>query len=89
VRIGIKDQAAVRDAAAGPVRVRLVAAERRGVLAVPVAALVALAEGGFGVEVVAGDNRRYVAVQTGLFADGRAEVTGAGLRPGVLVVVPK
>jgi hypothetical protein len=59
------------------------------VLTVPVAALVALAEGGFGVEVVAGDSRRYVAVEAGLFADGRAEVTGAGLRQGMLVVVPK
>ena len=52
--------------------------ERENVLTVPVAALLALAEGGYGVEVVDGDASRLVAVETGLFADGRVEVTGDG-----------
>jgi peptidoglycan hydrolase-like protein with peptidoglycan-binding domain len=89
VTVGIKNHNSVRDAPPGPVRLRLVADERSDVLTVPVPALVALAEGGYGVEVVDGDGRRYVAVETGLFAGGRVEVTGAGLRDGQLVVVPK
>ena len=56
--------------------------ERKDVLTVPVAALLALAEGGYGVEVVDGGDRRIVAVETGLFAGGRVEVTGDGHRRG-------
>ncbi|HEY0696891.1 MAG TPA: peptidoglycan-binding domain-containing protein [Micromonospora sp.] len=74
------------DAAA--VDVVFTAATREGVLTVPVAALVALAEGGYGVEVVDGRGRRYVRVETGLFADGRVEVSGDGLTEGATVVVP-
>ena len=57
-------------------------AERKDVLTVPVAALVVLREGGYGVEVVDGGTSRYVAVKTGLFADGRVEVTGDRDRRG-------
>ena len=48
-----------------PVDVTFTAAERKDVLTVPVAALVALAEGGYGVEVVDGGTTRFVAVETG------------------------
>jgi peptidoglycan hydrolase-like protein with peptidoglycan-binding domain len=65
------------------------AAERKDVLTVPVAALVALAEGGYGVEVVDGATSRYVRVDTGLFADGRVEVTGPGISEGTTVGMPK
>ena len=58
-------------------------------LTVPVAALVALAEGGYGVEVVDGRRTRYVAVETGLFAGGRVEVTGDGLAEGMTVGMPR
>ncbi len=74
----------------GPVKVELVSAERADVLTVPVAALLALAEGGYGVEVVdegASGPGRVVAVGTGMFADGRVEVTGE-LAEGDTVVVP-
>ncbi|WP_321575456.1 peptidoglycan-binding protein [Oerskovia douganii] len=64
------------DADAGSVKVTFVAAERPDVLTVPVAALLALAEGGYGVEVVTGATTRVVAVETGMFADGSVEVTG-------------
>ena len=57
-------------------------------LTVPVAALVALREGGYGVEVVEGDQPRIVAVKTGLFANGRVEVTGDGLAEGMKVGMP-
>jgi hypothetical protein len=53
-----------------------------------VAALLALAEGGYGVQVAEGDASRVLAVTTGLFADGRVEVTGTGLTEGTSVVVP-
>jgi peptidoglycan hydrolase-like protein with peptidoglycan-binding domain len=61
---------------------------REDVLAVPVNALLALAEGGYAVEVQRDGRRELVAVKLGLFADGMVEVQGAGLRAGDRVVVP-
>ncbi|SDL34648.1 Putative peptidoglycan binding domain-containing protein [Glycomyces sambucus] len=58
------------------------------VLTVPVEALLGLAEGGYGVELVDGDTTEVVAVETGLFADGYVEVSGEGLEAGQAVVVP-
>lgn len=72
----------------GPVTMRFVVTERTDVLAVPVVALVALAEGGYGVQVVDRSTTRYVAVTTGLFARGYVEITSGDLRPGMRVVVP-
>jgi peptidoglycan hydrolase-like protein with peptidoglycan-binding domain len=65
-----------------------VASERPDVLTVPVAALLALAEGGYGIQVVDGVTTRIVAVQTGLFADGKVEVSGDGLTAGMKVGMP-
>ncbi|MFJ1768460.1 efflux RND transporter periplasmic adaptor subunit [Amycolatopsis sp. NPDC088138] len=70
------------------VTVAFTAGERPAVLAVPVVALLALAEGGYGVQVADGGTTRIVAVETGLFADGKVEITGAGLRAGLKVTVP-
>jgi peptidoglycan hydrolase-like protein with peptidoglycan-binding domain len=61
---------------------------RRDVLAVPVNALLALAEGGYAVEVERDGRRELVGVALGLFADGMVEVEGDGLRAGDRVVVP-
>jgi hypothetical protein len=58
---------------------------------VPVNALLALASGGYAVEVVAPDGVHHlVAVQLGLFDDtaGLVQVTGSGLAAGQRVVVP-
>jgi hypothetical protein len=74
-----------------PVQVSIVSETARDVLSVPVTALLALAGGGYAVEVVdAGGAHRLIAVQTGLFDDsaGRVEVSGAGLAAGQNVVVP-
>jgi peptidoglycan hydrolase-like protein with peptidoglycan-binding domain len=63
----------------------------RNVLAVPVNALVALAGGGYAVEVAgAAGARRLVAVSLGLVddADGYVQVSGSGLSAGQRVVVP-
>jgi len=58
------------------------------VLAVPVTALVALVDGGYGVEKVAADGARsYVAVTTGAFSDTLVEVESAELAEGDEVVV--
>lgn len=77
---GVADQA--------PVTVSIVSAQAHGVLAVPVSALVALAGGGYAVEVVAGAGRVLVPVRTGLFASTLVQVSGPGLRTGQEVEVP-
>ncbi|MFW6694290.1 peptidoglycan-binding protein [Streptomyces sp. MAR4 CNX-425] len=71
------------------VHVHFTAGRREEVLTVPVAALLALAEGGFGVEVVEDGAARYVPVETGLFANGRVEVSGPGLAAGTKVGMPR
>ena len=58
------------------------------VLIVPVQALVALADGGYGVEVVGADGMTsYVRVTTGAFADTDVEVRSPKLSEGTRVVV--
>ncbi|SCG57764.1 Putative peptidoglycan binding domain-containing protein [Micromonospora echinaurantiaca] len=89
VIIAIADQKALGALGATPVDVRYVAEERRDVLTVPVEALLALAEGGYGVEVTGPAGTRIVAVKAGLFADGRVEVSGETLTEGVMVGVPQ
>lgn len=62
--------------------------ERVDVLVVPVTALLALAEGGYGLEIVADDGTAsIVSVETGLFAKGKVEVTGEGVDEGTVVGV--
>ncbi len=88
VSVTVVDQKALGSFDAAPVSVTLVSDRRDNVLTVPVTALVALAEGGYGVEVVAETGTHYVAVRTGLFAAGRVEITGAGVTEATRVVVP-
>jgi peptidoglycan hydrolase-like protein with peptidoglycan-binding domain len=71
----------------GTVQIKVTNEVRRGVLAVPVTALLALAEGGYAVQVVGGGRTALVGVRTGLFADGMVEVAGTGLAEGLRVVV--
>jgi multidrug efflux system membrane fusion protein len=73
---------------AAVVTVVFTAEERKEVLTVPVAALVPFA-GGYGVEVIEGSASRHVSVQTGLFAGGRVEISGAGLAEGMTVGMPQ
>jgi peptidoglycan hydrolase-like protein with peptidoglycan-binding domain len=86
VTIGFATAPAGLDRAA--VSVAFTAAQRPGVLTVPVEALLALAEGGYGVQIVDSAGSRIVAVRTGLFADGRVEVSGDGIAAGAKVGVP-
>ena len=74
-----------------PVEVSITEQTARNVLAVPVNALIALAGGGYAVEVVeANGAHRLVAVTPGLFDDaqGLVQVSGHGLAAGQRVVVP-
>src|SRR5262249_27846234 len=74
-----------------PVQVQVITATVRNALVVPVNALLALAGGGYAVEVVAPDGVHHlVPVQLGLFDDtaGLVQVTGSGLAAGQRVMVP-
>jgi hypothetical protein len=71
-----------------PVTVNIVSGRADGVLAVPITALVALAGGGYAVEVVHGSSARLAQVRTGLFTSTLVQVSGSGVRPGALVQVP-
>jgi peptidoglycan hydrolase-like protein with peptidoglycan-binding domain len=69
------------------VQVSLVTQSVRNVLAVPIAALLALAGGGYGVEVAGSSRHEYlVGVATGLFANTLVQVSGPGIRAGMKVV---
>lgn len=83
------------DAAAGgtldlaPVSAGIIGDAHKGVLAVPVIALLAQPDGKYAVDVVGGGQRRIVTVVTGLFDDrGLVEVTSPDLHEGMLVEVP-
>lgn len=70
-----------------PVDVDVETSRATDVLSVPVQALLALAEGGYAVEVVDSPSRTHlVGVETGTFADGFVEVSGDGLDQGLEVV---
>ncbi|GAA2379508.1 peptidoglycan-binding protein [Nonomuraea africana] len=74
-----------------PVQVSIVSDTVKDVLAVPVNALLALAGGGYAVEVVEpGGEHRLIPIKTGLFDDsaGKVEVSGNGLAAGQNIVVP-
>jgi hypothetical protein len=70
-----------------PVSVKITASAAKGVLAVPVGALLALREGGYAVQVSRGGTTSLVSVTTGAFADSWVQVEGE-LREGDVVVVP-
>jgi peptidoglycan hydrolase-like protein with peptidoglycan-binding domain len=87
VAIGVEDQSLLGDLVSAPVTVELVSEAREDVLTVPVEALLALREGGYGVEVVDGSSTTLVPVETGVFADGRVEVESPELEAGTTVAV--
>jgi hypothetical protein len=88
LRVRLFDPRAAGSVDAAPVTVNITSARARHVLAVPVSALVALAGGGYAVEVIDRSARRLVPVQTGLFANTRVQVSGQGLTAGARVQVP-
>jgi hypothetical protein len=70
-----------------PVDVQLRTVTADDVLAVPAEALLALAEGGYAVELSDASGTRLVGVEVGAFADGWVEVRGQ-IDEGAEVVVP-
>jgi peptidoglycan hydrolase-like protein with peptidoglycan-binding domain len=88
--VALKDPAVAGDPDQVPVQVVIAVAERRGVLAVPVTALVAASTGGYQLIVVDGEARHAIAVQPGLIDERAAlvEISGPGLVEGMLVEVP-
>lgn len=87
ITISVRDPDQLGRTADAPVQVRHVVSQRKGVLTVPVAALLALAEGGYGVEVVEPAGTRVVAVELGLVSDGQVEVKGE-VEDGMTVGMP-
>lgn len=71
-----------------PVNVDITSQRASNVLAVPVNALLALAGGGFGVDVVSGNSTRLVGVSTGLYSNTLVQISGSGITAGTLVEVP-
>ncbi|MBY8871339.1 peptidoglycan-binding protein [Micromonospora sp. PLK6-60] len=88
VTVSIADQEAIGAVTNGPVHIRHTVQQRREVLTVSVAALVAPIGGGYAVELDEGGESRLLPVTTGLFADGRVEIRGTGLAEGLRVRVP-
>ncbi len=86
VGITLANPGVIGNLESGPARVRIAADTRRGVLAVPVTALLALREGGYGVQVRRGAQSTLVAVKTGMFSGGMVEISGGGIQAGVPVV---
>ncbi|MDJ0961515.1 MAG: peptidoglycan-binding protein [Acidimicrobiia bacterium] len=87
IRLSNREVAAGLDEA--PVDIEVISRKATGVLAVPVDALLALAEGGYAVQVEQpGGAARFVAVDIGRFADGLVAVTG-DLNEGDRVLVPR
>jgi Putative peptidoglycan binding domain len=71
-----------------PVNVNITTQTAGHVLAVPVNALLALAGGGYGVDVVTGKASHLAGVTTGLYSDTLVQVSGSGITAGTLVEVP-
>jgi hypothetical protein len=88
VTITLDDQAPAQAYTAASVDVELTGRQAKDVLAVPVTALLALAGGGYALEVPQDDGTtRLIPVEPGLYADGYVEVSGEGISEGTEVVV--
>src|SRR5690606_33060380 len=90
VVIDLDDQASAAAFQQASVTVHIPTERREDVLSVPVEALQALDRSTFGVEVVQSDGTtERIPVTPGLFAGGRVEIAGDGIKAGQEVVVPK
>ncbi|MEV7977643.1 peptidoglycan-binding protein [Streptomyces sp. NPDC086519] len=90
VSVSLPDQKTVKAAGPGPAALTVSDHKANQVLAVPVTALLALAEGGYGVEVIQPDGQhKLIPVTIGLVADARAEITKGDIKEGTKVVIPE
>jgi hypothetical protein len=91
VTVALDDPAAAGGFDSGAVDVTVERSRTEDATAVPVIALLALREGGYGVQVADGSEPggyRLVPVEVGTIADDWAQVSGDGIDAGVDVVVP-
>lgn len=94
ISIGAELPATAAALAQVPVTLRAVSESTANAFVVPTTALVALAEGGYGLQVVDGATAEGVAtthligVEVGQFTDGMVAVSGPDLAAGLEVVVP-
>ncbi len=89
VTIALDDPTVASGLDEAPVDIEIIADSVQNVVAVPVASLVALSEGGYAVEVDTGNGTtKLVAVDPGFYADSMVEVTSTELQPGDQVVIP-
>jgi peptidoglycan hydrolase-like protein with peptidoglycan-binding domain len=88
VEIRLAKGARPADLDEAPVDVSVTSETAKNVLSVPVSALLALAEGGYAVEVVEAGSTRLVPVEVGAFADDLVEISGKGIKAGMKVVIP-
>jgi peptidoglycan hydrolase-like protein with peptidoglycan-binding domain len=73
-----------------PVTVTMESSRTKDVLSVPVAALLAISDDAYAVQVIQPDaTTKMVPVDIGTFADGRVEVEGGGITEGTVVGVPE
>ena len=84
ITISFDKPSKVRKLSSAAVEVRFTGTVKKGVLAVPVGALLALSGGGYAVQIAAGG--ALTPVEVGFFADGMVEITGPGLAEGTSVV---
>ncbi|SFJ54719.1 peptidoglycan-binding protein [Amycolatopsis regifaucium] len=89
VEITLDDANAGSGDTTGTSSVKFIQESRKGVLTVPVEAIVALREGGYGLQIVRDTATTTVRVETGMSADGRIEITGDGLAEGMKVGAAK
>lgn len=83
VVITVDKASAIKGISSADVEVRFTGTTRRGVLAVPVGALLALRDGGYGLQISGG---ALTPVEVGLFADGMVQISGPGIAAGIRVV---
>lgn len=89
IEVVLDDPSLAADLEQAPVDVAVVSDSVINVVAVPVSALVALAEGGYAVEVEVGDGTTtLVRVEPGFYAGGLVEIKAGSVEPGVSVIVP-
>jgi hypothetical protein len=84
VTVGLKGRTSGAGLDQAAVSVSFAKAEARGVLSVPVTALLAVAGGSYAVQAAAAP-QALIPVTTGLFAAGYVQISGSGIYPGLAV----
>ena len=87
VTVTLADNGAAGKLDAATVTVYVTRNSHQNVLTVPITALMVLESGGYAVETADRSHRR-IPVQTGIFSNGRVEISGAGIVAGLKVLAP-